>query len=106
MGRVIRTGIARHEGAEGRNRVAMLRAVVRELPPSAAEDDALFDQIAEAPIVLIGEASHGTHEFYQERADITRRLILERGFSAVAIEGDWPDTYRVNRFVRGADDDG
>ncbi len=50
-------------------------------------------------IVLLGEASHGTHEFYRERARITKRLIGEKGFTAVAIEGDWPDAYRVNRYV-------
>jgi erythromycin esterase-like protein len=57
-------------------------------------------------LVLIGEASHGTHEFYRERARITRRLIDELGFNAVAIEGDWPDTYRVNRYVMGDSNDG
>jgi len=51
--------------------------------------------------VLLGEATHGTHEFYRERAFITRRLITEKGFTAVAVEADWPDAYRVNRFVRG-----
>ncbi len=51
--------------------------------------------------MLLGEASHGTHEFYRERARITRRLITEHGFTAVAIEGDWPDAYRVNRYVQG-----
>jgi erythromycin esterase-like protein len=55
--------------------------------------------------VLLGEASHGTHEFYERRAEITRRLIAERGFGAVAAEADWPDAYRVNRFVRGRSDD-
>ena len=52
--------------------------------------------------MLIGEASHGTHEFYRERAFITERLISEDGFPAVAVEADWPDAYRVNRYVRGA----
>src|SRR5439155_11390538 len=64
----------------------------------------LLDLVADAPIVLIGEASHGTHEFYQERAEITRRLIREKAFNAVAVEADWPDAYRVNRFVRGIGD--
>uniref|UniRef100_B8HJQ5 Erythromycin esterase n=1 Tax=Cyanothece sp. (strain PCC 7425 / ATCC 29141) TaxID=395961 RepID=B8HJQ5_CYAP4 len=64
----------------------------------------LLDLIGEARFVLIGEATHGTHEFYQQRAVITQRLIQEKGFTAVAIEADWPDAYRVNRFVRGADD--
>jgi erythromycin esterase-like protein len=55
--------------------------------------------------VLIGEASHGTHEFYQQRAEITKRLIEERHFNAVAVEADWPDAYRVNRFVHGDEGD-
>src|SRR5512141_1417398 len=54
---------------------------------------------------LIGEASHGTHEFYRERAQITKRLITEKGFSAVAVEADFPDAYRLNRFVRGEGND-
>ena len=55
--------------------------------------------------MLLGEASHGTHEFYRQRAGITRRLIEEEGFAAVAVEADWPDAYRVNRWVRGASED-
>ena len=61
----------------------------------------MIDGIGDARVVLLGEATHGTHEFYRERAFITRRLISEKGFTAVAVEGDWPDTYRINRFVRG-----
>jgi erythromycin esterase-like protein len=56
--------------------------------------------------VLLGEATHGTHEFYAERARITRRLIEEKGFTAVAVEADWPDALRVNRYVRGQGSDG
>ena len=67
--------------------------------------DPLLALIGNARIVLLGEASHGTHEFYRERARITKRLISEHGFTAVAIEGDWPDAYRVNRHVRGARED-
>jgi erythromycin esterase-like protein/predicted phosphoribosyltransferase len=67
--------------------------------------DELVKAIGSARLVLIGEASHGTHEFYRERAFITERLIAEAGFSAVAVEADWPDAYRVNRYVRGASDD-
>ena len=52
--------------------------------------------IGDSPLVLIGEATHGTHEFYRERAQITKRLIKEKGFTAVAVEADWPDAYRVN----------
>ena len=63
--------------------------------------DPLMKLIGDASLVLIGEASHGTHEFYRERAQITKRLINEKGFTAVAVEADWPDAYRVNRYVRG-----
>jgi erythromycin esterase-like protein/predicted phosphoribosyltransferase len=67
--------------------------------------DALINAIGDARVVLLGEATHGTHEFYRERAFITRRLIAERGFSAVAVEADWPDAYRINRYVRGRSTD-
>ena len=67
--------------------------------------DPLMKLIGDAPLVLIGEASHGTHEFYRERAQITKRLIKEKGFTAVAVEADWPDAYRVNRYVRGVSTD-
>jgi erythromycin esterase-like protein len=58
-----------------------------------------------ARLCLLGEATHGTHEFYRERAEITKRLIKEKGFTAVAVEADWPDAFRVNRYVRGLSDD-
>jgi len=67
--------------------------------------DGLLDMIGSRRIVLIGEATHGTHEFYRERARITMRLIDECGFDAVAVEADWPDAYRVNRFVQARSDD-
>ncbi|HSV15913.1 MAG TPA: erythromycin esterase family protein [Tepidisphaeraceae bacterium] len=67
--------------------------------------DPLIDAIGDRRFALIGEASHGTHEFYATRAAITRRLIAERGFNAVVVEADWPDAYRVNRYVRGFNDD-
>jgi erythromycin esterase-like protein len=72
---------------------------------SAKDYDSLIRRVGDKRVVLIGEASHGTHEFYRERAEITRRLIVEKGFRAVAAEADWPDAYRVNRYVRGGDDD-
>jgi erythromycin esterase-like protein len=62
----------------------------------------LLNQIGDAPLVLIGEASHGTHEFYRTRAELTKALILKKGFNAVAVEADWPDAYRANRWVRHA----
>jgi erythromycin esterase-like protein len=67
--------------------------------------DPLLDLADDARFVLLGEATHGTHEFYSERARITRRLIKEKGFVAVAVEADWPDAYRVNRYVRGIGED-
>ena len=63
--------------------------------------DELIERAGDASFVLIGEASHGTHEFYRCRGEITKRLIKEKGFSAVAVEADVPDAYRVNRYVRG-----
>ncbi len=65
----------------------------------------LLEKVGNARVVLIGEASHGTHEFYSERAEITRRLIEDHGFAAVAVEADWPDALRVTRYVTGAGDD-
>jgi erythromycin esterase-like protein len=72
-----------------------------ELHGTAADFDPLLALVGDARFVLIGEASHGTHEFYRIRAEITKRLVRERGFTSVAVEADWPDAYRVNRFVRG-----
>ncbi|HEX7967203.1 MAG TPA: erythromycin esterase family protein, partial [Stellaceae bacterium] len=78
-----------------------LRGAAQPLTGEATDYDTLMDLIGDAHFVLLGEASHGTHEFYRERARITRRLIDEKGFAAVAIEGDWPDAYRVNRYAHG-----
>lgn len=79
--------------------------IAEPLTGETKDYDSLLEIIGEARFVLIGEASHGTHEFYRERAEITKRLIQEKGFTAVAVEADWPDAYRVNRYVRGARDD-
>jgi erythromycin esterase-like protein len=87
---------------------AVLQALRREAHPLTGDHrdyDALLALIGDARIVLLGEASHGTHEFYRERARITKLLIAEHGFTALAIEGDWPDAYRVNRYIRGARED-
>jgi erythromycin esterase-like protein len=67
--------------------------------------DQLLDLVGTARIVMIGEATHGTHEFYDLRASLTRKLIAQHGFAAVAIEGDWPDALRVDRYVRRQGDD-
>ncbi len=70
-----------------------------------ADFDPVLELAAGTRFVLIGEASHGTHEFYRVRAEITKRLIREFGFTGVAVEADWPDAFRVNRYVRGQSDD-
>src|SRR4051812_19692609 len=85
--------------------IRMIQPSLHELTGSARDYDPLIELIGDAHFVLIGEASHGTHEFYSQRAAITERLITERGFNAVAVEADWPDAYRVNRFVRGINED-
>jgi erythromycin esterase-like protein/predicted phosphoribosyltransferase len=92
---------------ERARRAPPLRApqAVHPMRGELSDYDALIERATGARFVLIGEASHGTHEFYRERAEITKRLIVEAGFTAVAVEADWPDAYRVNRFVRGAGDD-
>lgn len=87
--------------------------LVREIKKSATplrpgemtDYDRLLESIGDARFVLIGEASHGTHEFYRERAQITKRLIEEKGFAAVAVEADFPDAYRINSYVRGVGND-
>jgi erythromycin esterase-like protein len=84
---------------------AALAEVARPLTGAVDDYDGLLDLVGDRRFVLIGEASHGTHDFYRERARITRRLIDERGFVAVAVEGDWPDAYRVNRYVMGLSSD-
>lgn len=76
------------------------RAAV-DAPDGVPPVEALDELIGDARLVLIGESSHGTHEFYAARAAITKWLIEEKGFCAVAAEADWPDAYRVNRYVRG-----
>jgi len=81
---------------------AILRAHAESLPtPDAPDFAAPFDRFADARVILLGEATHGTHEFYSARARITRRLIERHGFNIVAVEGDWPDIARIDRYVRG-----
>jgi erythromycin esterase-like protein/predicted phosphoribosyltransferase len=77
-----------------------------DAPGGVPPREALEEIIGDARVVLIGESSHGTHEFYEARAEITKWLIEEKGFCAVAAEADWPDAYRVNRYVRGLGIDG
>lgn len=78
----------------------IIRDSAHTLQGVAHDYDPLIDLVGDAKFVLLGEASHGTHEFYDARAKITKRLIEEKGFNAVAAEADWPDAYRVNRYVR------
>src|SRR5439155_12337701 len=85
--------------------LSAIRDAAFTLSGAADDYDRLMDLVGDARFVLLGEASHGTHEFYHERAQITERLIVEKGFTAVAAEADWPDAYRVNRYVRGLNDD-
>lgn len=85
--------------------IDLVASHARELTGRENELDPVMELIGDAPFLLLGEASHGTHEFYATRAAITRRLIEEKGFTAVAVEADWPDAYRVNRFVRGQGED-
>jgi erythromycin esterase-like protein/predicted phosphoribosyltransferase len=94
--------------------VRNLLARARRPPPRhrperlvALEDahERLLERARGARFVLVGEASHGTHEFYRERAELTKRLIADGRCAAVALEADWPDAYRVNRYVRGLGDD-
>jgi erythromycin esterase len=68
--------------------------------------DPMFTEIADRQIVMLGEASHGTHEYYTWRTAISKKLIQEKGFKFIAVEGDWPDCYRINRFVKGYKDAG
>jgi len=84
---------------------SLLQQVAHPVTGQSDDYDALIEIARDRQVVLIGEASHGTHEFYYERARITRRLIEECGFTAVAVEADWPDAYRVNRYVMGRSTD-
>jgi len=85
--------------------VDRLRPHLEPLSRSAADHVSLMRVIGDARFALLGEASHGTQEFYRERIGITQRLITEHGFTAVTVEADWPDAWRVNRYVRGLSDD-
>jgi erythromycin esterase len=85
--------------------LAAIRSLSRPLR-SPADLDPLVDHIADGHYVLLGEASHGTHEYYAWRSTLSRRLIEEKGFSFIAVEGDWPDCYRVNRYAKGYSDSG
>ncbi|WP_440097723.1 phosphoribosyltransferase family protein [Streptosporangium sp. H16] len=96
VGDLLRAASRSHPTATGARAVpdvAVIRLEARPTEDGAPDDHLLFDLVGDARFVLIGEASHGTHEFYAARARMTRRLIEEKGFCAVAAEADWPDAY-------------
>ncbi|WP_442931272.1 erythromycin esterase family protein [Mycolicibacterium sp. 120320] len=100
------TGLAAERVRAAETPAAVVRRAAVDSPGGVPPAEALEEIIGDARIVLIGESSHGTHEFYEARAEITKWLIENKGFCAVAAEADWPDAYRVNRYVRGLGDDG
>ncbi|MBZ5520645.1 MAG: erythromycin esterase family protein [Acidobacteriia bacterium] len=83
----------------------LVRQAAYPLTGAPSDYDSVLALVGDARLVLLGEASHGTHEFYRHRAQITKRLIEEKGFDAVAVEADWPDAYRINLFVRSQGED-
>jgi erythromycin esterase-like protein len=76
------------------------------LPEDEDDLQPLFERIGDARIVMLGEASHGTHEYYTWRARISKKLITEKGFNFIAVEGDWPDCFRLNRWIKGYETNG
>ncbi len=94
-------GVARPGSGSVESPALAVSAAAVDAPGGVPSAEVLDDLVGDARIVLIGESSHGTHEFYAARAEITKWLIEHKGFTAVAAEADWPDAYRVNRFVHG-----
>jgi len=90
--------------AQSSGRAAWAETAV-PLTGASTDYDALLGAIGDGRFVLLGESTHGTEEYYRERARISERLVRERGFGAVLIEGDWSPTLRVNRYVRGLGSD-
>src|SRR5437773_12392557 len=91
--------------AEQTSIIDAVREAAQPLEGKARDYDPLLKLIGNAHFCLLGEATHGTHEFYRERAEITKRLIKEKGSTATAVEADWPDAFRINRYVLGLGDD-
>jgi erythromycin esterase len=88
--------------ADDADRVAEIRSLARPLA-GPADLDALVERLGRVRLACLGEASHGTGEYYRWRAELSRRLIVEQGFTWIGVEGDWPDCWRINRWVRGLD---
>ena len=88
-----------------RETLDVVRRAAQWFEPVADGFGPLLDTTGDASLVLFGEASHGTHEFYRARAELTKALISNKAFNLVAVEADWPDAYRVNRWVHHAGND-
>lgn len=86
----------------------MMQSIRKHAQPFVKEESLkmLIDRVGDAKYVLLGEASHGTSEFYTVRAELSKRLITEKGFRFIAVEGDWPSCYTLNRYVKGYSDAG
>lgn len=84
-----------------RETTRQLRELIHPLTGAASDYAPLLTALGDAKYMLLGEASHGTHEFYKARAEITKRLIQEKGVTVVAWEADWPDALRINRYIQG-----
>lgn len=93
------THIGRYSGRKQKRAIELIRQNQRPLS-TAADLDPLMKRIGDARIVMLGEASHGTHEYYTWRSQITKRLIQEKDFNFIAVEGDWPDCYSLNRYIK------
>jgi erythromycin esterase-like protein len=93
--------VIRTPGHLNRHLIAAARSAAQPFQSPWEDLAAMLERLKTARIILLGEASHGTHDFYHLRASITKHMIEHHGLTAVAVEADWPDAYRVNRFVRG-----
>ena len=90
----------RAQGADDAAALVRDQCIPLPEPEKATTFGPFFDRFAQARVVLLGEATHGTSEFYNARAAITQRLITDHGFNIVAVEADWPDAARIDRHVR------
>jgi erythromycin esterase-like protein len=100
-----RTGSIPSTSSEDRETVAIIKAAARPITGAPSDHDPLIAASAGAARILLGESTHGTHEYYADRGRLTMRLIREAGVNAVAIEGDWSQTQRLNLYVRGLGSD-